>query len=121
MGSSGSGRFSDYSGRPIASDGSGGSSGRDKCLLAFSAILEEVERCEYFRIHRSSPAVGSSVQLLFDVRPLIATEGGVVIGYLPTQYNYLVACLEAGHSYVGFVQRSTTSPLVNVVVDMQPA
>ena len=50
MGSTGTGNFSDYKKFPGAIKGvTGADDSEDKCALAFSTIIEDVDTCEYYR------------------------------------------------------------------------
>ena len=121
MGSSGTNRLSDYSGKAKEKGGGGGAGGKDPCGTAFSANLEDVERCPYYKSHTAPPAKGSAVQVVFQRRPAVATKKGELIGYLPTKFNYLRACLEEGHKYEGVVTSTKTKPIITVSVDITPA
>src|ERR1700731_1515803 len=98
MGSSGSGNFSDYSGKPKTGSGSGssgGSSGSDKCGEAFTASLEDVASHDFYVNHGSAPAVG--IRLTVEVRGrVVAVVGTESVGSLPTRLNYLARCLQDG-------------------------
>jgi hypothetical protein len=120
MGSSGTGRLTDYSGKHRSNDGSGGGSGEDPCRKAFSSNLEEVERCPYYKQHGEPPKQGTEVVLIFKQRPAVTTRAGELIGYLPTSLNYLRACLQQGYSYEGAVVASRVKPTVRVTVDVAP-
>lgn len=49
MGSSGTGNFSDYKNFPRAIKGvTGADDSEDKCALAFSTLIEDVDTCEYY-------------------------------------------------------------------------
>ena len=99
MGSTGSGSLTDYSKRRPKSDegNSGGGSGKDDCGKAFSTQLEDVSRCFYFIDTGKVPAAGTHVNVFFNgVRLSAETIKGEEIGYLPTKYNYLRACMAAG-------------------------
>lgn len=49
MGSSGTDNFSDYSNYPRAIKGvTGAVDSEDKCALAFSTLIEDVDTCEYY-------------------------------------------------------------------------
>jgi hypothetical protein len=50
----------------------------------------------------------------------VDTEVGEVIGYLPTQFNYLAGCISSGRSYGGAVTSIATTPLTRVHVDIAP-
>lgn len=123
MGSSGSGSFTDYSKRKPANagDANGGSSGQDKCGLAFSANLEEVGRCFYFINYGDVPPTGTAVTVTFNgYRLAVETTIGEEIGYLPTKFNYLKICLDSDFRYGGVVTSSRTTPSPSVLVDITP-
>ena len=127
MGSSGSGRFSDYPGTPAkktTGDGSGiegGTSGIDKCKQAFNVLLEDVGNSEYFSKTNTVPAVGDELSILFDKKRVFAINtNGLKIGALPTSFNYLVSCLENGIAYIGVVSNSSTSPIPVISADFAP-
>ncbi|MEO8515653.1 MAG: hypothetical protein ABI426_02865 [Flavobacterium sp.] len=121
MGSTGSGTLSDYDHKPKGGSNQGASSGEDKCARAFSTFLEEVQNCKYFRNTANVPPKGTVVSITFD-RPRLAVqdEKNVIIGYLPTKFNYLLACMESGINYSGIVSSSTLIPLASVTVDISP-
>ena len=116
MGSSGSGRFSDYSGSRN-SDGSGGAGGVDRCLQAFSCTLEEVALCDFFAANAAVPPIGTEVSIAHDRRLFAVMPDGTKIGALPTAYNYLAACMRDEHTYVGVVSQSGLQPVPHVSVD----
>jgi hypothetical protein len=127
MGTSGSGRFSDYPGtktKENAGDGTGrtgGASGFDKCEQAFQVILEDVGNSDFFSKFNNVPAVGDQMGILFDKKRVFAVDvNGVKVGALPTSFNYLVACLEDGVNYVGLVSTSAVSPVPTVAADFIP-
>jgi hypothetical protein len=109
MGSTGSGKFSDYSGKPKTGSGSGssgGSSGSDKCGEAFATSLEDVASHDFYMKHGSAPAVGT--QLKVEVRGrVVAVVGTESVGSLPTRLNYLAHCLQDGFTYTGIVTASS--------------
>lgn len=124
MGSTGSGNFSDYQGyggNPGPGSGKGGASGADQCARAFSTSLEEVATCDYFTKTRKVPDKGVEVSITFDKRLVAVDSGGTYIGYLPTKYNYLKACMEGGYSYSGVVQSSSIIPVPAIMIDIAPA
>lgn len=125
MGSTGSGRFTDYSGTtatstPSGSGGGGGSSGNDRCQQAFSCTLEEVAQCDFFAQTGLIPSVGSHVSLNLQRRLFAVADNGLRVGALPTSFNYLVNCLGAGINYAGVVRASTNTPVPSVSVDFTP-
>lgn len=122
MGSSGSDSLSDYSGHSsIGNSKQGGTSGEDKCGKAFSTSLEEVPNCAFYLNNGAVPAVGIAVTVVFaNPRFEIRDNNGMAIGYLPTMYNYLRACMQEGRNYAGFVSSTGLHPLPNVTVDISP-
>lgn len=149
MGSSGSGSFSDYSGRKpggssggagsggAGSDGdgsggggsggggsggggSGGGSGQDRCLRAFSASLEDVGLYPLYTSTGTVPAVGAILTVAQTQRLVAIDPSGVEVGALPTSLNYVAGCMQDGHSYSGVVRSSSTTPVPRVDVDFAP-
>lgn len=128
MGTSGTGRFSDY---PTSQKGSGGGGsspddgGENQCIRAIGDIpLEEVARCEYYVRATEVPAPDTIVRLrhtLYNKRLAIETEAGEIIGLLPTQYNYLLQCMAQGYTYTGHVLTSSLQPIPMVRIDLGPA
>lgn len=124
MGSSGTGRLSDYPGRRGNGEGDGrqgGSSGKDRCKDPVVEQLEDVARCQYFRNHGQVPRVGTQVHLVQQRRIAAATSAGEVVGYLPTKYNYLAACMASGYKYSGTVTTASNTPIPAVLVEVAPA
>jgi len=121
MGSSGTGRLSDYtqSGGGLGGK-SGGSSGTDKCIETIQEQLEEVALCDYYISNNNVPPIGSTVSVVIKNRIAIENTAGELIGYLPTQYNYLVGCIQNGYRYSGSIQVSTIDPLPTVLVHLRP-
>lgn len=124
MGSSGSGSFSDYEGYrssdSSAKNEQGGYSGTDICSLAFSTTVDEVSRCEFYRQKKNLPAINTRVIIVFNTRLEVQTEDGLCVGYLPTKYNYLRACMTDGYNYEGVINVSNISPLPHLEVDIAP-
>jgi hypothetical protein len=115
MGSSGSGRISDYPGsssKGKSGGGTGGGSQQDRCARAFSARLEDVERSDYYRNHGAVPPVGTQLTVAQRKRLVAQTATGESVGNLPTSLNYLAACIKDGWSYVGTIQSATNPPPV---------
>jgi hypothetical protein len=119
MGSSGSGRLSDYSGKPNTGSGSGssgGSSGSDKCDEAFTASLEDVASHDYYVNHGSVPAVGT--QLTVEIRGrVVAVAGTESVGSLPTRLNYLARCLQSNFTYTGIITVSSNGSNPQIQAD----
>jgi hypothetical protein len=127
MGSSGSGRFSDYPGtkaKEVSGDGigmAGGASGVDKCKQAFHVLLDDVGNSDLYSQSKGVPSVGDQLGILFDKKRVFAVDvNGVKVGALPTSFNYLVACLADGVTYVGLVSSSAVSPVPTVEADFVP-
>jgi hypothetical protein len=125
MGSTGSSRFSDYSGTRApqtgsGSGGGGGSSGVDRCRQAFTCVLEEVAQCPFFAQSGTVPAPGSVLSIELRGRVFAVDTNGVSVGALPTAFNYLMNCLNDGIHYVGLVRRSTATPVPTIEVDFTP-
>jgi hypothetical protein len=119
MGSSGSGNFSDYSGKPKTesnSGPSGGSSGSDKCGEAFTASLEDVASHDFYVNHGSTPAIGSKLTVEIRGR-VVAVSGAEAVGSLPTRLNYLARCLQGGFTYSGVVTFSSNGSNPQVHAD----
>ena len=122
MGSSGSGRISDYPGSSSSSAKAGESGGggvvggaEDRCAKAFSARLEDVEQSDYYRTHRSVPPLGIPLTLAQRKRIVAETTSGESVGNLPTSFNYLASCMKHGWTYVGKVQGAVSGPPVAAV------
>lgn len=127
MGSSGSGNFSDYPGtkaKEVAGEGTGmagGTSGVDKCKQAFSCMLEDVGNSEFYSQFKKVPVAGDQLSIVFDKKRLFAVDSNdVKVGALPTAFNYLVACLAGGITYVGVVRSSAEKPVPTVEADFGP-
>lgn len=120
MGSTGSGRFSDYASEVSSTQtggSSGGSSGEDQCEQAFSAGIEDVGEYELFVKTGKVPNVGEQLSLSLKGRVIAIDANGVSVGALPTKFNYLASCLKSGFQYVGVVTVSAASPAPRVDVD----
>ena len=124
MGSTGSGRFSDYSGtgggKGGTDAGGGGASGEERCDRAFACVLEEVEQCDYFTANHDVPPTNTTLTLELRGRLIAIDPNGVGIGALPTRLNYLADCLNAGFSYDGRVVASALGSVASVSVDFGP-
>lgn len=122
MGSSGTDNFSDYSNYPRAIKGvTGAVDSEDKCALAFSTLIEDVDTCEYYSKKGVLPGVGTEVYVDFKVRLVVKSNDGLIIGYLPTKYNYLRYCIVKGFTYTGVVSNVSSMPINTVVVDITPS
>ena len=117
MGSSGSGRISDYPGsssqrKPGGTGGGDGTPPADRCARAFNARLEDIEQSDYFLAHQTTPPIGTQVEVVQRKRLVAQTTSGESIGNLPTSFNYLASCLKDGWRYFGSVQQVTSGPPV---------
>ena len=136
MGSTGTGRFSDYpkkkgevdhddaaqAGGSIRDESGAGSTICDRPLEAVE--LEEVRNAEYYLAHNALPAVGSPVVVgdlsegRIEVR---VTDSGQVVGYLPTKFNHIWTCKdEEGRDYEGNVVSNREVPSITVRIDLRP-
>jgi hypothetical protein len=120
MGSSGSGRISDYPGSSSSSkaggpDGSKNDGAQDRCAKAFSARLEDVEQSEYYQAHGKMPPIGTTLEVAQRKRLVAQTTDGKTIGNLPTSFNYLASCMKDGWIYVGTVLSIASGPPVATI------
>ena len=121
MGSTGSGRLSDYSRFRGAVKGvTGGEDLINKCDRAVATVLEDVETCDYFKKKGNVPVKGTYVKIALKKRLVALDENGDVIGYLPTDYNYLLECLNKGYQYEGEVSGSFDTPVLSVYIAATP-
>ena len=120
MGSSGSGRFSDYPGTGGPKAGSGGKGSDDRCARAFSVSLEDVEHSQYYSRTGGVPPVGIVLSIEHRKRIVAVTASGESVGNLPTSFNYLAECLAGGFKYVGHVTSSSAGPTAILIVDFAP-
>lgn len=134
MGSTGSGRISDYPGSSPTHPGGGGSDNdgpgggspgggggpgdSDRCSRALSSTLEDVEQSEYYQKYRSLPPANTELKIVLRKRIVAETMTGESVGNLPTQNNFLASCMKDGWSYYGVVTSiSDTPPAATVTVD----
>ena len=121
MGSTGSGRLSDYTRFGGAVKGvTGGEDLINKCDRAVATVLEDVETCDYYKKNGHVPAKGTFVKIDLRTRLVALDEKGSVIGYLSTEYNYLLECLREGYQYEGEVSGSFDTPLPSVYIAVTP-
>jgi hypothetical protein len=137
MGSTNTGRFTDYpkplrptdqagGGTSASPGGGGGGDARDPCATVIEhEVLEEVARCEYFERHGEVPPVGTDVRVLADLvggRLAVATRAeGIVIGLLATRWNLLLACMNDGWRYEGEVVAAIREHVPTIRVELRPA
>lgn len=121
MGSTGSGKLSDYTRFRGAVKGvTGGEDLVDKCDRAVATVLEEVETCDYYKKRGNVPAKGTSVRIGLNTRIVAFDDNNDVIGYLPTEYHYLLECLAGGYQYEGEVSGAFESPVPSVYIAVTP-
>ena len=121
MGSTGSGRLSDYSRFRGAVKGvTGGEDLINKCDRAVATVLEDVETCDYYKKNGHVPAKGTYVKIALKTRLVALDEDGDIIGHLPTEYNYLLECLNSGYQYEGEVSGSFDTPVPSVYIAATP-
>lgn len=121
MGSTGSGHLSDYSNYKNAVAGVTG--GKDTvyiCDKGVATSLEDVETNDYFRTHDTVPPKGTTIVISFNTRMIAVDENGVIVGNLPTSYNYLLGCIEEGYHYEGEVTESHMVPFPSVSIAVTP-
>lgn len=97
----------------------------DPCSKAIGNILlEEVAHCDFFINNAAVPPVNTDLGLrAATVKGRLAIEtvnGGVLVGYLPTKHNGLLACQKKGYSYGGTVISSSVTPIPTVRIDLGP-
>ncbi len=137
MGSTSSGKFKDYppsKGKKQKDEGgsgghdSSGSSDRglgreDQCTRDLvNVALEEVGRSAYFQAHNRLPIAGTTVRLRAErVGPRLSIDlaTGESVGFLPTEYNYLLVCMKKGFTYSGEVVSLSESRIPSVRVNLQ--
>ncbi|CAH2717100.1 hypothetical protein BACCIP111895_04289 [Neobacillus rhizosphaerae] len=115
MGSSGVGNFGNYPGNTNPT--------KDMCRTERKNVgLEEVGRLEYFNVHGNVPVIMEPVVLsdqLKNGRLVVLSETtGEEIGFLPSTYSSLLACMRKGFSYRGNVVYSALRPIPKVDVDL---
>ena len=79
-----------------------------------------VDTCEYYSKKGTLPAVGTEVCIDFKVRLVVKSNDGLIIGYLPTKYNYLRYCIVKDFKYTGVVSNVSSTPINTVIVDITP-
>lgn len=122
MGSSGSGRISDYPGSNKTGNGGGNAGSADRCGRAFAVTLEDIEHCDFYKIRGTVPPPGQKLRIALRKRVVAETEDGMSVGNLPTGYNYLGSCLKEGWTYAGTVTASTgTGSVARISADFAPA
>ncbi|WP_153464254.1 hypothetical protein [Sediminibacillus terrae] len=115
MGSSGVGNFGNYPGNTDPT--------RDMCRMERKNVgIEEVGRSEYLNVHGDVPALMEPVLLSDQLKNgrlvILAETTGEEIGFLPSKYSSLLACMRKGFSYRGHVVYSALRPIPKVEVDL---
>lgn len=121
MGSTGTGHLSDYTDykKPLQ----GVTGGKDTvyiCERAVATSLEDVATSDYYKKNGTVPAVGTAVIITVNKRIIAVDETGLAIGNLPTEYNYLLACIQEGYQYEGQVTDSFDTPVPSVGIAVTP-
>ena len=132
MGSTGHGKFGDYSEQQNYNVSNGGTTsgmytstnaglGGNKCPTELPTIkLEDVQTSQYYIEHQELPEIGDDVYLSDQIHNgrlvVVHTDSNLIIGNLPTSYNFMIKCLE--HNYTGNVISSGMQPIPFVVVDL---
>ena len=119
MGSTGSGNFSDYQGYSGKNPKQGGESKQSECGKAFRTDLEDVELSEFFTQNGTLPPVESPIEVTFNGTRIVAIQNNLEIGYLPTRFNYLIACLQE-FNYSGIISSLATAPISSLTINVSP-
>ena len=125
MGSSGYGKFGNYKENSNNSSEDSESfigEGGVKCPIILPTIrLEDVQTSEYFKERQNLPYIDNSVhlskELFFGRLVVVDTDSNLIIGNLPTFYNYLINCIEQ-NDYIGSIVSTGMEPIPFVVVDL---
>jgi len=141
VGSSGSGRFGNYGsggsgggsggggsgigGSGVGGSGVGGSSanGEIVCPSKIENIrLEDVAVSEYYIKNKALPLANTAVYLSDKIHNgrLVVKEisSDIILGNLPTQYNFLVNCIKKDMQYKGVVISANEKPIPFIVVTL---
>ncbi|RCW29657.1 hypothetical protein [Marinilabilia salmonicolor] len=119
MGSTGSGRFTDYQGFSGNNPKQGGESSENKCEKAFRTELEDVDTSEFYNSQGRLPDVNTEVIIEFNGHRIVATINGEEIGNLPTKYNYLRKCMNE-YTYSGIVSNTSSNPINSIIINVSP-
>jgi hypothetical protein len=118
MGTTGANRLTDY--------GTDTSIKEDSCGKNFQCFLEDAENCEFFLQNQTIPNINDDITIGFNPSSnrLCATmvSGGLVIGYLPTEYNYIQRCVLT-HTYPGKIvaaSQNGATGLLRIQITVQP-
>lgn len=131
MGSTGHGKFGDYSEQqnynisnvttPGMYTSTNAGVGSKQCPTELPTIkLEDVQTSQYYLERQELPKIGDNVYLSDQIHNgrlvVVHTDSNLIIGNLPTSYNFMIKCLE--HNYTGNVISSGMQPIPFVVVDL---
>lgn len=132
MGSTGHGKFGDYSEQRNYNMGNGttqgmytstnaGVWGKEGCPITLSTIrLEDVQTSQYYLERQELPEIGDDVYLSDQIHNgrlvVVHTASNLIIGNLPTSHNYMIKCLE--RNYTGNVVAAGMQPIPFIVVDL---
>src|SRR5690625_1930075 len=113
MGSTGMGRFKDF--KPSGNE--------DRCLEDLENVsLEDVGRMPYYEKFKEMPPMMIEVLVLNDLYngriAIQSIDDELIIGLLPSKYNYLLSCLKKGFKYEGHVIFSINNPIPRVMVNL---
>jgi hypothetical protein len=112
MGSTHTGRFQDYKGD--------GKEVPDKCKEIVKTILEEVSNSQFYQNNGKLPEIDEQLHISVGKRVAAVADSGEIVGYLPTEYNYLKFCIDEGYLYLGKITQSLIEPLPRVQVIISP-
>ncbi|MDF2842036.1 MAG: hypothetical protein K0R00_462 [Herbinix sp.] len=124
MGSSGSGRFGNYSSEGAGSFlGGGNAKGEISCPLELLLLkLEDIATSEYYLKYHNVPSISITIEVKSEMvnrrLVVIESESELVIGNIPVEYNYLNICIKKGMIYSGVICSSNIKPIPYVVVNL---
>ncbi|MDQ1772873.1 hypothetical protein GQR60_19875 [Labilibaculum sp. A4] len=119
MGSTGSGRFTDYQGYSGSNPKQGGESKENECGKAFRTELEDVDVSEYYDSIGQLPDMNTVISIGFNGSRIIAIVDGLGIGNLPTKYNYLRKCM-IEFNYSGIISNTSSTPINSIIINVSP-
>jgi len=120
MGSSGSGSFGTYH---TDMHNGGGDNGEIKCPQTIDMInLEDVATSDFYSKYRTLPSISTHVKLRSKIsfgRLVVETANNhEILGNLPTEYNFLINCINTGYVYIGEVLSSGNLPIPYITVKL---
>jgi hypothetical protein len=119
MGSTGSGRFTDYPGSFGNNPKQGGESKENECEKAFRTELEDVDTSKYYDSNNHLPIINTVITIRFNGSRIVAMVENLEIGNLPTRFNYLLKCMNE-YDYVGVVSNISSDPINSINIDVHP-